>query len=153
MPENKAEELIRSAINRGETSLDLSNLGLVNIPGSVIELKDKLSDLTLGSGIPGLAGDKINRVEDLSVLKEFRDLKRLRLQGLKSLSAACLPELTQLEWLDISFTDLTYSDDVAQLSKLKYLNMERCGLTRLHSKNPLPVLKKINFVKWKMRIF
>jgi internalin A len=127
--ETEAMGRIEQAERNGGSILDLTNLGLYSIPGSILILQDTLSKILLGNAPPpfSLVGRKSqpsNNISDFSLLKEFPRLKSLSVSRMPVSSIAKIPCLEELEELDMSYTGLHDISYYKSLPNLKVLNLE-----------------------------
>ena len=136
------EQLIRNTLKTGATTLDLSNLGLTQLPPSFIQLSRQLERLVLGN--IRLSGIPCNAITDLSALSAFKKLRSLSVKNTALPSGFEFPFLPNLEELDASNTGLPYSTELElQLEHLRVLDLSDNNLTALKSDFKLEQLEKL----------
>jgi len=122
----EAENLIESKIRSGGTTLDLSEMGLSEIPERIGYLQH-LRLLDLSNNLLALQPDSLNRITTLSQLQSL-NLSSNELVELPSE----LGELTQLQSLYIFRNKITFlPESLGQLTQLEEINLNQNLLTSL----------------------
>lgn len=145
--EEIAKARIREAKEKGSSTLDLRKLGLTEIPRSLLELKDQLVELLVGTYFkkPDPPSTQLpqNQIGDISILGQFSRLQRLYLTGSQLLSLEPLALLSELEVLDLARTGLYDLDGIENLTRLKELNLRECKLTSIERLAGLAELRSL----------
>lgn len=126
----EAEQLIEAARQEGATKLDLSYMGLTEVPEAIASLT-QLQSLDLSSNQLTKVPEAIAALTNLRYLKvgsdEFSDYNN-QLMALPEAIAA----LTQLQVLDLSYNQLTaLPEAIASLTQLQWLDLSNNQLTEL----------------------
>ncbi|HXB05785.1 MAG TPA: COR domain-containing protein [Puia sp.] len=150
--EQRAEQLIQEALESGTTFLDLGNLGLSAIPGSLIKLKDQLEQLVLGkrffleTAAHKLSSNTLgtNNISDIKPLSILTRLKGLYLFQSNIGSLQPLRTLKNLETLDLKRAGVYDLDGIQDLGNLKNLDL---GYNKLKSIDKLEGLANLMYLK------
>lgn len=146
-------------------NLDVSWNGVTDI--SFLQKLTHLKELWLGNaGMYEYMGNNYNKISELSVLKDMKDLEILDLQelGIKELDAlkemrklkklllannkiediSCLKSLVELEYLDIISNNIQDIKPLAELTKLKYLYLYNNRVNNIDKLNKIKELKEFD---------
>lgn len=135
--QERAEQLIKAAKKDASPFLDLGNLGLMDIPRSLMGLKDQLEVLVLGkryymgSDTYVRSSNSLgeNFITDLGLLSAFPRLQELYLFDQHVRSLEPLRTLNALEHLDLAHAGIYDLEGIQDLIGLRVLELESNNLT------------------------
>lgn len=143
--QRRVKEMIGRAKEKRLDILDLRNCGLTSLPREILTLKDQIRDIKLGDARRfTVVGRSANNIQDYSLLKEFKQLKRLSISGMELQSVRQITFLTQLEELDISNSSLADIHGIEELARLRNLNVSGNYLSLVSALAGLTSLKELD---------